>query len=164
MNQSFKLHISFSVPLVKSVGQEKKIGETNTKPLELSFDALPLSYGELECKAKLYTSMASVTFDRASEGKSGIHIPRSGFKFFLCPSLLTKTSNIFHHSMVKIKICHLSWSIFLMRVLKMKSLTLSSNVSILAWSGSVKIQKDKNTTSIISNAAIVTSRWLSLIA
>ena len=46
----------------------------------------------------------------------------------------------------------------------MKSLTLSSNASILAWSGSVKIQEDKNTTSIISNAAIVTSRWLSLIA
>ena len=36
----------------------------------------------------------------------------------------------------------------------MKSFTLSSNASILAWSGSVKIQEDKNTTSIISNAAI----------
>ena len=46
----------------------------------------------------------------------------------------------------------------------MKSFTLSSNASILAWSGSVKIQEDKNATSIISNAAIVTSRWLSLIA
>ena len=55
------------------LGSDLEKRETNAKPLELSFDALLLSYGELEYKAMLYTNMASQTLNRASEGKSALH-------------------------------------------------------------------------------------------
>ena len=43
-------------------------------------------------------------------------------------------------------------------------LTISLNVSSSAWSGSIAIQHDRNTTSTASKLATITSRWRSLMA